>query len=90
MLIKQAPTTKFRLGLEKQGLQIFENAEVTMELPLKNGRIVYQLTDEEKKIVEDHYGMKLDDPDNVQDWICLLYTSPSPRDQRGSRMPSSA
>ena len=25
-----------------------------------------------------------------QDTICLLYTSPSPRDQRGSRMPSSA
>ena len=23
-------------------------------------------------------------------WSCLLYTSPSPRDQRGSRMPSSA
>ena len=25
-----------------------------------------------------------------QNNICLLYTSPSPRDQRGSRMPSSA
>ena len=25
-----------------------------------------------------------------QDENCLLYTSPSPRDQRGSRMPSSA
>ena len=25
---------------------------------------------------------------NIED--CLLYTSPSPRDQRGSRMPSSA
>ena len=25
-----------------------------------------------------------------QDYVCLLYTSPSPRDQRGSRMPSSA
>ena len=25
-----------------------------------------------------------------QTYICLLYTSPSPRDQRGSRMPSSA
>ena len=24
------------------------------------------------------------------DGACLLYTSPSPRDQRGSRMPSSA
>ena len=34
-------------------------------------------------------------PDSVVDadqviWYCLLYTSPSPRDQRGSRMPSSA
>ena len=27
---------------------------------------------------------------NVFAGICLLYTSPSPRDQRGSRMPSSA
>ena len=26
----------------------------------------------------------------AQDCDCLLYTSPSPRDQRGSRMPSSA
>ena len=26
----------------------------------------------------------------TQAWLCLLYTSPSPRDQRGSRMPSSA
>ena len=28
--------------------------------------------------------------DFVERWTCLLYTSPSPRDQRGSRMPSSA
>ena len=27
---------------------------------------------------------------NSRTWGCLLYTSPSPRDQRGSRMPSSA
>ena len=30
------------------------------------------------------------DKTNNQTKICLLYTSPSPRDQRGSRMPSSA
>ena len=35
------------------------------------------------------------DADNIEHiwsylWSCLLYTSPSPRDQRGSRMPSSA
>ena len=30
-------------------------------------------------------------PEDFNDYIdCLLYTSPSPRDQRGSRMPSSA
>ena len=28
--------------------------------------------------------------DQVDTSFCLLYTSPSPRDQRGSRMPSSA
>ena len=30
----------------------------------------------------------VDNPKQLED--CLLYTSPSPRDQRGSRMPSSA
>ena len=29
-------------------------------------------------------------PQQLLDHSCLLYTSPSPRDQRGSRMPSSA
>ena len=33
----------------------------------------------------------LDDPDFAQELVdCLLYTSPSPRDMRRSRMPSSA
>ena len=36
-------------------------------------------------------GVSLSDVrDSGRDGICLLYTSPSPRDQRGSRMPSSA
>ena len=29
-------------------------------------------------------------PNAISFYLCLLYTSPSPRDQRGSRMPSSA
>ena len=46
--------------------------------------------------VEDSANSKVDstNPANVHEHveaeICLLYTSPSPRDQRGSRMPSSA
>ena len=35
------------------------------------------------KIFYDKYSSDIDK-------YCLLYTSPSPRDQRGSRMPSSA
>ena len=35
------------------------------------------------KLVKYHDGWR-------DDYSCLLYTSPSPRDQRGSRMPSSA
>ena len=34
------------------------------------------------KLIKSMYG--------TRDAACLLYTSPSPRDQRGSRMPSSA
>ena len=39
------------------------------------------------KIVKSSQGA---DPASVAFKACLLYTSPSPRDQRGSRMPSSA
>ena len=37
--------------------------------------------------IDGNYKMNVDP--GIYD-ICLLYTSPSPRDQRGSRMPSSA
>ena len=33
---------------------------------------------------------KSDSSSSGQSWICLLYTSPSPRDRQKSRMPSSA
>ena len=36
------------------------------------------------------YGVQLMAKQKLKGYYCLLYTSPSPRDQRGSRMPSSA
>ena len=36
------------------------------------------------------FGGDKDEQDELLQPFCLLYTSPSPRDQRGSRMPSSA
>ena len=60
-----------------------------------------ELTDTSSIVVEgnDSFGINLDNTPMMTDGltgnlttggICLLYTSPSPRDQRGSRMPSSA
>ena len=37
-----------------------------------------------------HNGHAINDRNVINFRACLLYTSPSPRDQRGSRMPSSA
>ena len=39
------------------------------------------------EIYSDYKANRSEAPDDL---ACLLYTSPSPRDQRGSRMPSSA
>ena len=45
--------------------------------------------DIDKKLIDQLvFGQVVMAPDAPN--ICLLYTSPSPRDQRGSRMPSSA
>ena len=42
-----------------------------------------------KKLIEE-YGVESFKIDWIIDYDCLLYTSPSPRDKRQSRMPSSA
>ena len=36
------------------------------------------------------FGNYLIEDFKIREYICLLYTSPSPRDKRQSRMPSSA
>ena len=43
-----------------------------------------------KFIMEQGYGCSVVKVPSATLPACLLYTSPSPRDQRGSRMPSSA
>ena len=43
-----------------------------------------------KKVYEKELAKLQTELVKMQYWVCLLYTSPSPRDKRQSRMPSSA
>ena len=53
--------------------------------PEFNGRVLRDYFSTNDKVSD-----LIDGGDMSCTWTCLLYTSPSPRDQRGSRMPSSA
>ena len=64
---------------EKEGLQSIGH-DSTQTLVYKPGTL---------RVIETQYP-KYIRPNDVPAGVCLLYTSPSPRDQRGSRMPSSA
>ena len=55
---------------------------------VEGGEIPYTAAARQKQMENKASWLELDPV--VKCYICLLYTSPSPRDQRGSRMPSSA
>ena len=58
--------------------------------PAIHGSILARLENEKDTIVLEEMGYQPIKLVAVNLYPCLLYTSPSPRDQRGSRMPSSA
>ena len=62
---------------EAQKIEIIKNKEIPNELKI-------QLISQNNKI------QKQNSIPEKESYICLLYTSPSPRDKRQSRMPSSA
>ena len=67
---------------EKRKIEFDQRLEQSKTL-LDNSRIV-EAEKNTEKILEDF-------PDNAEAlYVCLLYTSPSPRDRTRSRMPSSA
>ena len=78
--------------------RLSEIAQPIRELTTKNAVFVWSRQHDEafeqvKKLVTEHPVLRYYDMNEevtVQCDACLLYTSPSPRDQRGSRMPSSA
>ena len=75
----QKNAARVDLELGKARMILFGNPR--LGTPLMNCNISISLDLPQKFIVREEAG---------ETYICLLYTSPSPRDQRGSRMPSSA
>ena len=72
---------------EKNDVEIVDTSYFRSEVRLKQLR---RVQDKEKMILDHDSDRGAVDSSEDEFNICLLYTSPSPRDQRGSRMPSSA
>ena len=65
----------------------FENLDEA--LAIMDQAVKEALYDSGNKLVKDHID-EIRTPKGFWKYSCLLYTSPSPRDMRRSRMPSSA
>ena len=70
-----------------QAAETVEHQHDTEQLRAWLLQAMHDLNERERFIVRER---KLRDAPRTLESLCLLYTSPSPRDQRGSRMPSSA
>ena len=73
-----------QLGQGKENSKRFlrENADIALQLETD----VYKAVG----LIESESNEDISEEETEDTTSCLLYTSPSPRDQRGSRMPSSA
>ena len=76
-------------GSEVRGVALMKGTIDATFLDITNTRLVLAKHPEKFKILlnSDSYKMLLN---HIEHNICLLYTSPSPRDRQKSRMPSSA
>ena len=92
---------EFDVQLNKSSIQgLLEN--ILLDNKHNTGSINIIMTDDDtlRRMKKEYFNQDLytdviafnidDDPFEGEIYICLLYTSPSPRDKRQSRMPSSA
>ena len=97
LLIVMTTATGWSQRLPKiQGSGVLKVTSVTLEEEFNTVLIDGDIEVELMQARKNGYSVESDDnlinaiEFNVENKNCLLYTSPSPRDQRGSRMPSSA
>ena len=82
----------YKMNNRVQAYNYYVNAgSINPELKTPENDLAFAIPQEEAEIKEEKVvAAVVNDESEVQEIPCLLYTSPSPRDQRGSRMPSSA
>ena len=66
-----------------------DNTEVFLKIEDPTGIVFERCWEDQKESVTVSIPAEVMDR-IARSWICLLYTSPSPRDRQKSRMPSSA
>ena len=86
MAVKKDETASFMLRFTQK---IFQNEDGESQVQWR-GNIRHVQGGDEKRFSEFDDAVTFIQGKLAEMTICLLYTSPSPRDQRGSRMPSSA
>ena len=65
------------------------SVQESIKLALDAADAATDVTSEYSQVKREHKKLE-SKVSQIHRYTCLLYTSPSPRDQRGSRMPSSA
>ena len=78
--IEMMATGAAHYDMARYGMEVFRASPRQADLMIVAGRVSQKMAPVLRTIYDQM----------VEPKCCLLYTSPSPRDQRGSRMPSSA
>jgi len=74
VIIDQAKTEEFRLGLEREGLNSYPTSTRSFGVPLVNGQWKHGLTPDEVKVVEAFYGRSFTKPEDREFWGDLVFT----------------
>ena len=80
----------FGIGMVHQEFRLIESFTIKDNLTLSKASIFNDNFKEAYDKYSEIFALNSNYLTPVNELSCLLYTSPSPRDQRGSRMPSSA
>ena len=67
-----------------------DNSELQALFDMLDVRLPVDGCDHSRRLTIEHIRERSLPESSVLQWLCLLYTSPSPRDRTRSRMPSSA